>query len=165
MTFITFSSKINTGIYPQSDIRRRNTGESSCGYPYSSSCKPTKNWTICSSRDLILIRDPVTSCSNRGTSFTRDEPFNPIRGFQSFKGSIPYWPGSKPNHNRGKSTSSSARSFSYARDCTSTFSNRSLSFAKSSSDSSFTSGSRNPPETVQNLAPAQEVRHEVSRCT
>jgi hypothetical protein len=45
MTFITFSSKINThtGIYPQSDIRRRNTGESSCGYPCSSTCKFTKS--------------------------------------------------------------------------------------------------------------------------
>jgi hypothetical protein len=43
MIFITFSPKINTGIYPQSGIHRRNTGESPCGYPCSSTCKFTKS--------------------------------------------------------------------------------------------------------------------------
>jgi hypothetical protein len=161
MTFIVLSLKINTGIYPWSGICRRNTGESTCGYPCLSTCKSTKGWATCSNRDFILIRDSITPCSDRDANLTRDE-LSPTRKFKSFKSSIPYWPGRNPNLSRGKSISSPARSFRVARDCTSTLSNRSLNFDKGSL---FTSGSINPPETEQNLAPVQEVRHEVNTCT
>jgi hypothetical protein len=92
---------------------------------------------------LIIIRDPITPFSNRSAGFTRDEPIKSTRSFKPFKGSISYWPGRNPNLNRGKSTFSSARSFKFARDCTSTLSSRSFSFTKSSSDPSSTSGPRN----------------------
>jgi hypothetical protein len=133
--------KINTGTHPWSDIFRGNNGGSSCGCPSISTCKSTKGWAICLSRDLIFIRDSITPCSDRNTNLARDELPHSTRASKSSKGSIFYWPGRNINLSRGESISSLARSSRVTRGCI-TLSHRSFSFSTSTP---FSSGSRNLP--------------------